>query len=472
MDLSQNEIKVLKLISETWRSIEDISRESGLSDYEVLRLAGFLKLKGLVEILEEEVTEIKLTDLGEKYLSEGLPEKRLLTILKESGEVPIHKAKELFDEDEFSIALGVLKKKGAISIEDGTIKLLSEVEIPEQELLKKIKEGKATLEEIQPLLSRKKLIDVTKRKAYKVRITDKGREVLKELKDEKVITKYTREVITNKLWKKAKFKEYEVDLPVKPARAGKRHPYLKLLDKIRMELVSMGFEEMDTYSILTSHFWCLDSLFVSQDHPVGELSLLDTFLVDLPELKDYPEDLKERVKRVHLKYFGKWSDEVASTPILTSHITMASARMLPKIKIPGKYFLIEKVFRYDTIDKSHFIEFYQLEGIVADERIAFGELLGLLKDLISNVFKIEKIKFYTGYFPFTEPSVEAYAKHPELGWIEVGGAGIFREELLEPFGIKTPVIAWGLGFDRLAMIYLGINDIRDLHTRDLRKALE
>ena len=59
------------------------------------------------------------------------------------------------------------------------------------------------------------------------------------------------------------------------------------------------------------------------------------------------------------------------------------------------------------------------------------------------------IKFYPAYFPFTEPSVEAYAKHPEIGWMEIGGAGIFREELLRSFNIDVPVIAWGLGIDRL-----------------------
>ena len=60
------------------------------------------------------------------------------------------------------------------------------------------------------------------------------------------------------------------------------------------------------------------------------------------------------------------------------------------------------------------------------------------------------------------------AKHPELGWVELGGAGIFRPEVTEPLGIDLPVMAWGLGIDRLAMFKLGIKDIRYLFAQDLK----
>ena len=60
------------------------------------------------------------------------------------------------------------------------------------------------------------------------------------------------------------------------------------------------------------------------------------------------------------------------------------------------------------------------------------------------------------------------AKHPKLGWIELGGAGIFRPEITESLGIDVPVMAWGLGIDRLAMFNLGIHDIRYLFSQDLK----
>jgi len=96
-------------------------------------------------------------------------------------------------------------------------------------------------------------------------------------------------------------------------------------------------------------------------------------------------------------------------------------------------------------------------------------LMGLLKMFAREVAKADEIKFVPGYFPFTEPSVEAHIKHPKLGWVEMGGAGIFRPEVTKPMGIDVPVIAWGLGVDRMAMVAMGINDIRDLFSTDLNK---
>ena len=73
-----------------------------------------------------------------------------------------------------------------------------------------------------------------------------------------------------------------------------------------------------------------------------------------------------------------------------------------------------------------------------------------------------------------EPSVEVHMKHPDpkIGWVELGGAGIFRPEVTEPHGITTPVIAWGLGLDRMAMVALGISDIRHLFTNNLPHGLK
>ena len=94
-------------------------------------------------------------------------------------------------------------------------------------------------------------------------------------------------------------------------------------------------------------------------------------------------------------------------------------------------------------------------------------LLGLLKLFALEVAESEEVRYVPDYFPFTEPSVELQAKHPDLGWIELGGAGLFRPELTNPLGVNVPVIAWGLGVDRMAMVSLGVNDIRDLFSTDL-----
>jgi len=154
--------------------------------------------------------------------------------------------------------------------------------------------------------------------------------------------------------------------------------------------------------------------------------------------------------------------------ILRSQGTTISARILAGApKIPGKYFSIARCFRYDTVDATHAPDFYQIEGIVLGEEINFKTLLGLLKLLGEEVAMVKEFRFLPAYFPFTEPSVELHGKHPRLGWMELGGAGIFRPEVTIPLGVKVPVIAWGLGLDRMAMVALEINDIRDLFSRDL-----
>jgi phenylalanyl-tRNA synthetase alpha chain len=91
--------------------------------------------------------------------------------------------------------------------------------------------------------------------------------------------------------------------------------------------------------------------------------------------------------------------------------------------------------------------------------------LGYLKE-IASFADLKKMRFKPSYFPFTEPSVELQA-YVRGEWIEMGGAGIFRPEVTLPLGIEVPVLAWGIGIGRLAMMKIGLNDIRQLYTDDL-----
>ncbi|KXA92053.1 phenylalanyl-tRNA synthetase subunit alpha, partial [candidate division MSBL1 archaeon SCGC-AAA259E19] len=123
--------------------------------------------------------------------------------------------------------------------------------------------------------------------------------------------------------------------------------------------------------------------------------------------------------------------------------------------------------RRERIDYQHLAEFPQAEGIVMAPDLNFRHMLGYLKQILIEI-GIPKIRFRPGYFPYTEPSAEADGYFPELDeWIELLGAGMFRPELLNPLGIDHPVLAWGIGFSRLAMIRMGIEDMRDLHNNDI-----
>jgi len=467
--ISEIEYRVLKVLSKDWKNISEIAKELNEDEYKVFRALGFLNSKGLVDVKEETVKYYVLSDLGKKYLNEGLPEKRLLDLLEEKKEIPINELEKFFDRDEITFSLGFLRRNNAIEIKEGKVIFKKRIKTQE-DILKKIDEGSATEEEIKSFLNRKGILKLVEKKVYYFRINENGEKILKEYDPEKYIYHYTKEVLDNEIWKKKKFSKYNIDIRVPLAEIGKYNPYLEFLDRLREELVSMGFEEMNGYRFIVSHFWNLDSLFVPQDHPAGDISLMDTFLLKgFNEIIDFPEDLYKKVREQHIKFYKSWDDYVAKTPILVSHDTTFSAMQILKAKIPGKYFIIEKVFRYDTIDAKHFIEFTQLDGIILDKDLSFRDLLGILREIIINVVGAEDVRFYPAFFPFTEPSVEVYAKHKKLGWIEVAGAGIFRKEVLEPFGINVPVLAWGMGIDRLAMIYLGIDDIRELHTKNIRK---
>lgn len=101
-----------------------------------------------------------------------------------------------------------------------------------------------------------------------------------------------------------------------------------------------------------------------------------------------------------------------------------------------------------------------------DRDVTFSNLLGILKEFYAKM-GFEEVRFRPGYFPYTEPSVEPEVWIDGLGWVELGGAGVFRREVTAPFNINHPVLAWGLGVSRLAMLRLGLKDLRLLYQPDI-----
>jgi phenylalanyl-tRNA synthetase alpha chain len=165
----------------------------------------------------------------------------------------------------------------------------------------------------------------------------------------------------------------------------------------------------------------------------------------------------------------KYSKQEAERLILRGHGTCLSARTLlsKNLEIPGRYFSIARCYRPEVLDKMHLTEFNQVEGIVVEENLTLRDLLGILKEFAVEIAGADEIKFKPDYFPFTEPSVELSAYKKGYGWIEFGGSGIFRPEVTIPLGIKVPVLAWGLGIDRLFMMRAKIDDIRQIFSHDL-----
>ena len=116
----------------------------------------------------------------------------------------------------------------------------------------------------------------------------------------------------------------------------------------------------------------------------------------------------------------------------------------------------------------HLIEFNQVEGIVTDPNITLRDLMGLQTEFYKRL-GINRIKFWPTYFPYTEPSLQSMIYIESLGkWVELFGMGILRPEITSSIGIKNPVLAWGGGLERIAMLRFGLNDVRDLYRNDLK----
>ena len=276
-------------------------------------------------------------------------------------------------------------------------------------------------------------------------------------------------------WKGKKFRRYNIVSPVSAINGGKRHFVNQAIDYARRIWLEMGFKEM-TGDMIQNSFWVFDALFTAQDHPVREMA--DTFFInkktELPDKK-----LVKKVKESHEKGVGGsrgwqylWNEEEAKRLCLRTHTTCLSAQTLSELKekeMPAKFFAFGKNFRNETVDWSHGFEFYQTEGIVVDENANFRHLLGYLKQFYKKM-GFEKIRFRPAYFPYTEPSVEIDVWHPEKKiWLELGGAGIFRPEVVIPLlGKYLPVLAWGQG-DRIILDYYKIKDLREFFKNDLTK---
>lgn len=403
------------------------------------------------------MAKYKLTEEGKEYLEKGLPEKNLVELIKTYPKKFIILREANKKIKNFPIALKWAMEKGWVSKKDNKIFLLK---IPEsfelQEALERIEKGEKVEEDLLKILLFRKLVK---------KIGEEFEEI-KKLKG-KEVTYLTPELIKTGLWKEVNFKPYNVEVIGKKIYPGKRHPYVQFLNEIRQRLVELGFKEVRSQTIVTE-FWNFDALFQPQDHPARDWS--QSFSLKNPKYGNLPE-IAEKVKKVHEKYWKyKWDEKKASQLIPIAHDTALSPMILSskELEIPGKYFQIVRVYRPEVPDAKHSIEFTQMGGIVIEENLSFRDLLGLLKQFVKEIVGNYEVKFVEGYFPFTEPSCEVLVEHPTLGWSEVCGAGIFREELTEGLGIKLPVLAWGFGVDRLAMVKIGVNDIRELFSRNLK----
>jgi len=493
------EVRLLRAMSEEGTAGEGaLMKDAGLPEDRFRRAVEWLLTKGVLEVVDRRVRRrLRLTQLGESVAAEGPPELRLFRFARDAGpcRVPELLEKAPLGDEEARTAFGKLRKEGALVIESGVVRVSPHADLSRYERIKKLAEWVGAAGGVDPdslspedralaegLVHKrhpaKGVFRVEEKQIRTFRLTELGHRV-RRLAAEKGLTgeevsRLTPEMLRDGSWRGKVFRKYSFDLaPPRPVVA-RRHPYREFLDYLKYKLVALGFEEMRG-PLVECEFWNMDALFMPQFHAARDIH--DAYFVARPTHASWLDpELVRRVAAVHesggdtgSRGWGYSFDKKKTRRlVLRTQGTALSARTCAsKPKIPGKYFAFARCFRPDTVDATHACDFFQVEGIVLGEQMNFCTLLGLLELFAKEVARAEAVKFVPAYFPFTEPSVEAHMKHPALGWIELGGAGIFRPEVTRPLGVEVPVLAWGLGIDRMAMVALKINDIRELFSTDL-----
>ena len=304
-----------------------------------------------------------------------------------------------------------------------------------------------------------------------VRLSQAGQQAVQDgLESRQQVNVLTQEMMLSGQWRDVDFRPYDVSLASEAVYPGKEHPFVSIIQQTRKVFLELGFEETVS-PYVESSFWDFDALFQPQDHPARDMQ--DTFYIGRPAECRLPRaEWVEAVGATHrnggqtgsLGWRYDWNDQLIKQPVLRTHTTASSIRALAdNPKPPRKVFCVGPVFRRETVDYKHLPVFHQVDGIIIDEKASFASLLGTLQAFYRKM-GFEKFQFRPAFFPYTEPSVEIFVwSDRKSDWVEMGGAGVFRPEVTEPFGCKVPVLAWGLGLERLAMFRYELGSIGELY---------
>ncbi|MFZ1898806.1 phenylalanine--tRNA ligase subunit alpha [Methanoregula sp.] len=462
-ELTLNEKRLLAaLAKEKKADAEHLASLLDATPEAVVQWAHLAEDKGLAKVERIVEKQILPTEEGEQYRKFNLPETQLFALIRPGTQLA-----DLQKHPAFKIGFGQLRKKGLIRVEGSAVlKNENMSTAAEESALRNPVSGESHTKK----LIKRGILAESETVRYAISIIPEGLALVHQgldLREE--IGTLTRDQILSGSWKTASLRRYDVKKLPKTVYPGKSHPYQRLIDEMRQILLEMGFTEMHG-EIVQSAFWNFDALFQPQDHPAREMQ--DTFYlkeeVSLPDGWECLRDMHEHGGNTSSTgWGGKWNPGKAKQCVLRTHTTSLSIQYLAAHpEPPVKAFCIGRVYRREAIDPTHTPEFEQLEGIVMDKDVTFRHLLGFLKEFYQRM-GFSDVRFRPGFFPYTEPSVEPEIWVDGLGWVEMGGAGVFRQEVTDPWGVECPVLAWGLGVSRVAMLRLGLKDLRQLYQSDL-----
>ena len=241
----------------------------------------------------------------------------------------------------------------------------------------------------------------------------------------------------------------DVTLPGRHEDLGALHPITRTIDRMAGYFAAPGFEVVEGPEI-EDDYHNFEALNIPAHHPARAMH--DTFYID-------------------------------DTHVLRTHTSGVQVRTMETREPPLRVICPGRVYRCDS-DLTHSPMFHQVEGLLIDEDVSFGQLKGIIQDFLHAFFEQDAlaVRFRPSYFPFTEPSAEVDIQCVKCagegcricsgtGWLEVMGCGMVHPRVLEMSGVDTERFqgfAFGMGVERLAMLRYGIGDLRLNFENDLR----
>jgi phenylalanyl-tRNA synthetase alpha chain len=464
-----------------------LATSTGLSIDQIRRGIEWLKFKNLISIEESSTHRVFLAPEGMEAAKKGLPERRLVNSLKE-GNVTISEvlASGAIKNEEINAAIAGARRNQWIQLVEGKMvpTPLAVNRSPEEIFIENLKrsEGgvqlsKLTEEEkhaLELLKKRPNYIEINEEKESRISLTDVAKQsIIPTLtQEEKVESRLlTTELITSGKWRETNFSALDVQAPAPVIYPGRRNPLIEIIEEIKEIFIGLGFSEIEG-PIIQSGFWNFDALFTPQDHPAREMQ--DTFYISTAQVHPLPpipasKDQISKISAVHKERWKRqWDVQEARRLVLRTHTTPVTIKHLAKIKPDvGRFFSVGRVFRNEKVSYKHLVEFHQVEGVSTSKEASLRDLMGLQKEFYAKM-GIKRIKFWPTFFPYTEPSLQSMVYNEKLAkWVELFGMGIFRPEVTKPLGIKNPVLAWGGGLERIAMLRFGLDDVRELYGNKL-----
>jgi phenylalanyl-tRNA synthetase alpha chain len=464
-----------------------LAASAGLSIDQIRRGIEWLKFKNLISIEESSTQRVFLASEGMEATKKGLPERRLVNSLKE-GNITISQvlANGAIKNEEINAAIAGARRNQWIQLVEGKMvpTPLAVNRSPEETFIENLSRGggvqlsKLTEEEkhvLELLKKRPNYIEIKEEKESRISLTEAAKQgIIPTLTQEKKVESrlLTTDLITSGKWRETNFSALDVQAPAPIVYPGRRHPLIEIIEEIKEIFIGLGFSEIEG-PIIQSSFWNFDALFTPQDHPAREMQ--DTFYILGAQIQapsppiPASKDQISKISQVHKeRWKGQWDVQEARRLVLRTHTTPVTIQHLAKVKPDvGRFFSVGRVFRNEKVSYKHLVEFHQVEGVSTSKEASLRDLMGLQKEFYAKM-GIKRIKFWPTFFPYTEPSLQSMVYNEKLEkWVELFGMGIFRPEVTKPLGIKNPVLAWGGGLERIAMLRFGLDDVRELYGNKL-----